>query len=169
MKVLDFIIKVLDKFCAIALVIMTVVTFAQAMNRYVFGGSFVWAEEMAIQCMLWITFLGSTIAIRKGNHTRIDFAINALPPKVKTVIEVIDYILIAVFCGYLYYVGTPLVSTNMSNLTPGMMIPRAIMYMSLTLSMLCMVLYSVVMAICTALHYEPGTFMADKEDMEGLL
>ena len=92
--------------------------------------------------MLWITFLGSTIAIRKGNHTRIDFAINMLPQKAKRTVEVIDYLLIAVFCGYLYYVSLPLVSSNLTNMTPGMMIPRALIYLSLTIGMAWTVNYS---------------------------
>lgn len=169
MKVLDLIIKILDKLCAVALALMTVVTFAQAFNRYVLGGSFVWAEELSLLCMLWITFLGSTIAIRRGSHTRIDFAINMLPKKVKRAVEVIDYLLIALFCGYLYYVSLPLVSSNLTNLTPGMMIPRAIMYLSLTVGMACTVVYSLAMGVCTAIGYDPDRGTAKDEDMGGVL
>ena len=47
-KVLDCISKVIEKICFVLMAVMTMVTFAQAFNRYVLNGSFFWAEECAI-------------------------------------------------------------------------------------------------------------------------
>lgn len=157
MKILDWIIKIFEKLCMVALVVMTFVTFAQAFNRYVLKSSFVWAEELAILGMIWIAFLGSTIAIRKSSHTRIDFVINMLPARARRVIEVVDYLLMACFCGYLFYASIALVNANVGVLTTGLKVPRAVMYAALTFGMASMVIYLIAMAVCKAVGHDPDT------------
>lgn len=154
MKLLNLVIHILSKICGVFLVIMTFVTFAQAVYRYVFGGSFVWSEELTILGMVWVTFLGSTVAIVRGSHTRIDFLINLLPAKGKRIMEAIDYICMAVFCGVLSYVSFDLVSVNANVLTNGLGIPRAVMYSALTVGTVLMVLTLVIMAVCKIMGWD---------------
>ena len=53
----------------------------QVVNRNIFGGSFVWVEELAGMCMVGITFLGAALATSTNAHTRIDFIILKLPKR----------------------------------------------------------------------------------------
>lgn len=154
MKILDFFNKILEKICFVLMIIMLSVTFAQVINRYIFGGSFFWAEECAILCMIWVTFLGSTIAIRRNSHTRIDFLINIFPPKLKKAVEVIDYLLMTVFVLYLGYISFDVLKINKGVLTVGLKISRSVMYSSLTVGMIFMAVYFIFMAICRLMDYD---------------
>lgn len=154
MKLLDVMISILNKLCGVFLIIMTFITFAQAFYRYVLGGSFLWAEELTILGMIWICFLGSIVAMRSGGHTRIDFLINLLPAPAKRIIETVDYLLMAVFCGYLGYVSIDIVKVNKATLTTGLGIPRAVMYSALTAGMILMVITLLIMAFFKAVGHE---------------
>ncbi len=154
MKYMGKFIRFLSKCCGIALVVMTVVTFMQAVNRYIFGKSFVWAEELTILGMIWITYLGSVIAMSKGGHTRIDFLINMLPAQAKRIVEGLDCILMAGFCAALCYVSIDLISLNITVKTTGLGISRAFMYGALTVGMGLLVAILLLMAICKFIDYD---------------
>lgn len=150
MKVLDFIAKVIEKLCFILLFVMTIVTFGQAVNRYVFSGSFFWAEECAIWSMIWLTLMGSVVAMHKGKHTRIDFLINMAPKGLRKWIEVLDYIIIAAFLGFLAWYSLPVVQKTGRLISPGVKLPRSVMFYSILVGSVLMVIDCLVLAVKTA-------------------
>jgi TRAP-type transport system small permease protein len=60
---------------------MVVIVFANVLMRYVFGTSVIWSEEVARHLMIWMTFVGSGLALRTGAQLGIDSLQNALPPR----------------------------------------------------------------------------------------
>lgn len=136
--------------------IMVTVTFSQVVNRFVFGGSFFWAEECAILSMIWITFLGSTVAMANGTHTRIDFLINKLPKKARAVVESIDYIIIAIFLGALSYYTLPIIKSTSNQITVGMKISRSVMYYLILVGGAIMCFYCVLLAINSIIKIKGG-------------
>ncbi len=156
MKIFSFLIKAIEKLCFALMLVMTFVTFAQAVNRYVFAGSFFWAEECAIWSMIWITMLGSTVALSRSKHTRIDFLINMFPAKVKKWIEVFDYVIIAAFLGYLGYASLPVVEKTGRLISPGLKLPRSIMFYAVLAGCVLMVVYALLLA------FKKATGMAEE-------
>lgn len=65
--------KFLEILCAILLIAITAVVFAQVVNRFVFHGTFAWAEEISIYMMVWLVFLGASINVLEESNIRIDF------------------------------------------------------------------------------------------------
>lgn len=151
-KVLDCISKVIEKICFVLMAVMTLVTFAQAFNRYVLNGSFFWAEECAIWSMIWVTMLGSCVAMHRKSHTRIDFLINMLPIGVRKWVEVFDYIIIAVFLGFLGWYSLPVIQKTGRLISTGMKLPRSIMFWAILIGCIIMVLDCLNMAVKTALR-----------------
>jgi len=154
MKVVDFVIKVIEKICFVLMLIMTFVTFAQAINRYIFSGSFFWAEEAAIWSMIWITFLGATVALRRGGHTRIDFLVNALPAKIRKWVEVFDYVVIAGFLSFLGWYSLPVIQKTGRLMSVGLRIPRSGMFYAILIGCILMVVYALLLAVCKAVGYD---------------
>ncbi|KJS83664.1 MAG: hypothetical protein JM58_12380 [Peptococcaceae bacterium BICA1-8] len=67
--------------CFVSMVLVTVITFAQVVGRYVFSHSFGWSEEVSRFLVVWITFGGSAYAFRKGAHIGVTALINRVPAK----------------------------------------------------------------------------------------
>ena len=106
--------------------------------------------------MVWMTFLGSAIAMGRGSHTRIDFLINMLPAKLRTVMEVVDYLVIGAFTAALGYFSLPIIRTTGRQFTTGMKIPRSILFYSVLVGSVLIVLYCVVLAIKQAVSLRAG-------------
>lgn len=86
----------LDLFLAsIALVILTLVTFAAVIMRYVMKAPLLWQEEAQAFCQVWMIFLGASVAFRQGSIVAIEMFVDSLPEKKKKIMEyVIDIIVV---------------------------------------------------------------------------
>lgn len=101
--------RLLDRFESVALAgllaVMTIVTFAQVVARYIFNDSFTWALELTVVCFAWLIFLGISYGIRVGSHIGVDAFVRLLPPPLARGISILAVLLCLVFCGYLIWGG----------------------------------------------------------------
>lgn len=75
-----WILKNLEELVAgIALVIMVTVTTTNVLCRYFFRSPIHWAEELAVICLVWSTFIGSAACHKRRAHLGMDFVIEHLP------------------------------------------------------------------------------------------
>jgi TRAP-type C4-dicarboxylate transport system permease small subunit len=65
----------------VLLAAMVVIVFANVVLRYAVGTSLVWSEELARHLMIWMTFVGSGLALRSGAQIGIDTLQDALPAR----------------------------------------------------------------------------------------
>lgn len=116
---------------SLALVVLTILTFAGVFFRYVFRNPILWIEEIQAFCQVWVVFLGGSVAFRTGSHVAIEMVVDTLPEKSRKVMEyIIDFIVLCVLVylcvqvqGYITQVfgksGRP---------TPILRIPYALVY-----------------------------------------
>ena len=80
---------------SVALAVLTFVTFAAVIMRYVLKAPLLWQEEAQAFCQVWMIFLGASVAFRQGSIVAIEMVVDALPEKARKVMEyVIDMIVI---------------------------------------------------------------------------
>lgn len=65
---------------------MVVVVAAQVVMRYVFNGSFDWADEVSRIAFVWTTFLAIPLGIREGAHVGITLLVDKLPAGLRSTI-----------------------------------------------------------------------------------
>jgi C4-dicarboxylate transporter DctQ subunit len=93
---------------AFLLALMTVITFAQVIARYVFNYSFVWALELVTFLFAWLIFLGMSYGVRVGSHIGVDALVKLLSPRPARVVGTIAtlcciaYALIVLYGGFIY-------------------------------------------------------------------
>jgi TRAP-type C4-dicarboxylate transport system permease small subunit len=61
--------------------IMTGCVFLQFFTRYVLNNSYAWTEEIAINCLIGVVFLGSVMCVRISRHIQVDVLYHYLPPR----------------------------------------------------------------------------------------
>ena len=71
--------RVEEAFIAIALGLMTLVTFSNVIARYVFNDNLLWALEITLFLFAWLVLLGASYCVKKDLHLGIDLLINILP------------------------------------------------------------------------------------------
>ena len=74
----------------VVMVAMVAFTGFQVFCRYIFNSALSWPEEMNIFFMAWLTFVGSSIALKQSAHIGVDLFINYLPARLRRVILLID-------------------------------------------------------------------------------
>jgi C4-dicarboxylate transporter DctQ subunit len=95
---------------ALLLALMTLVTFAQVIARYIFNYSFVWALELTTFLFGGLIFLGLSYGVRVGAHIGVDALVKILPRNLAHRISVAATMLCLiyaaiVFVGSWIYVG----------------------------------------------------------------
>ena len=92
-KVVEGIDKVINGFLTYAVVlmlaIMSVVVFAQVVFRLVHA-SIPWSEELSKYMLIWTTFLGSALCVRKGSLVGLEILSMLLPKGIGKVVSMLD-------------------------------------------------------------------------------
>lgn len=89
----------------VGLFVTTVIIFANVVARYVFQGSFVWAEEIARYLIIWVTFVGMSACVRLGAHVTMDVFFNRMPEGLRRPVWRVTNAVAVVFSLYLGYTG----------------------------------------------------------------
>jgi len=80
--------RVVEILIAIFLGMMILLVFMNVIGRYVFSVGFVWSEEVARLCFIFLVYLGSIEAMRDNRHLLIDTLMLKAPKLLQTVIYV---------------------------------------------------------------------------------
>ena len=72
---------------ATAIAIMLSAIFVNVMLRYIFRSPTAWADELALICMAYVTFVGGAAAYKRNLHFGIDILVDRLPDKGKHIMR----------------------------------------------------------------------------------
>ena len=136
----------IEAICTVLFITMALVLFAQTASRFC-GVSIFWAEELARYTMVWLVFLGSTVAVYHGAHTRIGALVNLLPPVRRRYVEAAVSLLCALIIGIIAYYGTMAYKIGMMGRSPAMGIRLGYIFGSVTFCGSLMVLFFVNRAV----------------------
>ena len=66
---------------ALGSIVLTI--FANAVGRYAFNRSIIWAEELVLLLVPWLAMAGVFLSVRRGTMIRIEYFFEKLPPGVR--------------------------------------------------------------------------------------
>ena len=89
----------------VAISVMLCAIFFNVIMRYAFRSPTAWADELAMICLAYVTFVGGAAAYKKNLHFGIDILVDRLPLAGKTVLrQLINLVFIGLF-AYVTYLG----------------------------------------------------------------
>jgi C4-dicarboxylate transporter DctQ subunit len=114
-----------DTFISVLLIAASTILFVNVVLRYVFNTGFIWAEEMVRYQIVWLVFVGASVAARKGIHIGVDAIVHLLPAPAQKVVRVAVYLLCILLCGILVFYGAELMlqTREFNQRTPAMQAP----------------------------------------------
>ena len=134
MTVLDRIDSALAKFEAVAigslLIVMSAVAFLQVITRYCFFYSLVWSEELTRYCMIWMTFLGASLAVSKQEHINIDILSDYMKRRNLDIRVILNAMVLIFLAGCIFYSLNLVISTYENDqMTPAIGFPMFTVYL----------------------------------------
>lgn len=74
-----------EGFIAITLGLMTLITFANVVARYLFNSNILWALETSVYLFAWLVLIGASHCVKTGAHLGVDVVVAALPDPLKRI------------------------------------------------------------------------------------
>jgi TRAP-type C4-dicarboxylate transport system permease small subunit len=127
--------------CLALIVAMTTVTFAQVFFRFVIVHSLPWSEEFSRYSLVWVSFLGASIALKRGLHIGVQAFVTKLSQEGRRLIYLITLVMITFFLIVVITKGFQMASFNMRQSSPAMRIPMGFPYLAVPIGSLIMVIH----------------------------
>lgn len=103
---------------------MALLVAVQVVCRYLLNHSLFWSEEVARILLVWISFLGASVAYRRGVNPSVSFVTDRLAPSVQRIVAVLVHLLAAVFFVVLVIYGYNFAAFVAKQITPALGIPK---------------------------------------------
>jgi C4-dicarboxylate transporter DctQ subunit len=122
--------KVEGFFIASILAIATVLTFTQVLFRYGLNDSIFWAEEAILYLIISMSFLSTSLGIRRGTHITVDVLKAMISKSYLPIFKGMSAIIGMAFAAALLYYGGKLfmVTLMRGQLSPALRVPIASIY-----------------------------------------
>ncbi len=85
--------------------LMTAITFANVVARYVFHSGILWGLEATTYLFAWLVLFGASYAVKTTAHLGVDALVNVLPPRVQKAVALLAVAACLVYAGMLLYGG----------------------------------------------------------------
>lgn len=121
-------------FLNVILAVLTISVFGQVLFRFIIKQSLAWSEELAIYCLVWLTFLGAAYAMSLKAHIGVDFFTDLFPLRVRKIFFTLASIASIIFYLIMIVQGYDLVKQSMAQLSPVMRIPMGWVYAVIPIS-----------------------------------
>lgn len=78
-----------ETFIAITLGLMTIITFANVIARYVFNSNILWGLEATVFLFAWLVLIGASYGVKQTFHIGIDIVLVMVPKPVRKILTLI--------------------------------------------------------------------------------
>lgn len=150
MKIIHDIDKVINKILRfiviIMLSVMSVVVFAQVLFRIVHL-SIPWSEELSKYLLIWSTFLGAAICIRKGSLVGLEFLKNSMSEEKQKILQTILNLIVCEMLLFLINVGFWAVRRVWFQITPVLKLSMGLMYAAIPIGSVFMLINQILVTI----------------------
>jgi len=109
---------------------MTITIIIQVFLRYIFSYSLSWSEEVARYLMIWVAFLGGSLALKKGLHIGVELLVTRLHQGLKRWVLLFSQLLIFLFLVYLTIGGIKLAWAVRDQSSPALLFSMSLAYLS---------------------------------------
>ena len=150
MKIIHDIDKVINKILRfiviIMLSVMSVVVIAQVLFRIVHL-SIPWSEELSKYLLIWSTFLGAAICIRKGSLVGLEFLKNSMSEEKQKILQTILNLIVCAMLLFLINVGFWAVRRVWFQITPVLKLSMGLMYAAIPIGSVFMLINQILVTI----------------------
>ncbi|MCB1312694.1 MAG: TRAP transporter small permease [Sedimentitalea sp.] len=112
----------------VALAGMVLVVGSNVALRYATGHSLPWADEVARYLMIWMTFLGAGLALRRGGHVAISNLQDVLPGRAQVALRIALVAMLLAFFVFMIVTGQDYMTRMQYQKSPALRLPFIYIY-----------------------------------------
>lgn len=129
-KVNDALFGITRKASILMFVGMVVLSILQVICRYVLKISLSFTEELARFLFIWVTFLGTAMAMKKGQHVKMELLLDSVPPALRSALEFVGRVVS--MCIYLIMIGggIAVMAKTMHQTSAALHLPMSFVYLA---------------------------------------
>lgn len=120
---------------------MSIAVFIQIIFRYLLHQPIYWSEEFPRFILIWLTFLGSAIAMKNRSHLSISLLTNRLSVKKRISVQFFANLLSLLFISILVWGGIIIAILTMPNRTAALQMPTGLVYLAVPVGGIIMIIY----------------------------
>lgn len=132
--ILDKLSKIFKYVVTIFILALTVTVTIHVFFRYVLHNTLFWGTEISVIFFMWIVFLGAAIAYHENMHICFDVFLSKMKPGLRKVVNLINYLFILFFMGYIVFFNFDVVTKNMGSYTEALKLPYGLVYSCMPIS-----------------------------------
>ncbi len=138
--------KALGAICALLLTGMVAVVFANVVARYCLNAAIGWSEEVSRFMFIWVAFLGSVLAFRRGEHLGLDILVKSRPRAAANTVLLAGDLLVVAALAYLTKGGVEMTADSLASgwVSSAVPIPYGYVYLVVPVSFALMLLDALV-------------------------
>lgn len=125
---MDGLYRVFEHLLVLGLGAMALMVFTNVVLRYAFNSGITLTEEVARFIFVWLTFIGSIVALRQGTHLGMDTVVSRLPHGGKVAFFVMSHLMMLGCCVMLWFGCWRQTVVNLDNRAPVSGLPVAVLY-----------------------------------------
>lgn len=120
--------KLYDHLSVVCMTLILLLVVGQVVMRYVFDSPLTWSEELAVYGMVYLTFIGSVMAMRDKEHIDVNIVYEFLPERFKRVFRIFSRLMTSIFLLVVIFFGFQLTFENFKVASVATKIPMAYIY-----------------------------------------
>jgi len=132
---------IMQRVAFVALVAMLAVITLQIVFR-VFFQALTWSEEVSRYLLVWVTFLGASIAYKHGRHIAVTFVVDAMPAPLRRVVRAGAIVAAMVFFALVSFTGYKYMMLQSAQVSASLRMSMGLVYSIIPLSLATMLLYA---------------------------
>jgi TRAP-type C4-dicarboxylate transport system permease small subunit len=126
--------------------VMVLVVAAQVFCRYLLNHSLFWSEELARYLLVWLTFLGATVAYRRGLHPSVDFLYARVASGVARMMRLASTLAAMLLFGVMTVGGTQFAHFIRTQISPALQVPKWTVMLVVPLSGALLILHTLALS-----------------------
>ena len=132
----------LDHLIGVLLIVIFILIIVQIVMRFVFSNPLSWSEELSRYLLIWITFLGASLAVKQGSHLVVGADITQkLSVKKQHILKLGTYCAVILVVAILGVEGLKLSMNTMGYEAVSFPMPMGFVWLALPVNALLMLYY----------------------------
>jgi len=127
---------------------MAVVVAAQVFFRYVLNHSLFWSEELARFLLVWLTFLGASVAYYRKAHPGVDVLYKKMGPFGRKASTIFIHLASLVLFGVMIYYGCQFAWFVRLQISPALYLPKWIVKSIIPISGIILMVHGITFIFC---------------------
>jgi TRAP-type C4-dicarboxylate transport system permease small subunit len=142
-KVTEKIVKLLSILCIITITGLTIIVFVQVFSRFM-KVSIPGTEEIARLLVVWLTFLGTSLAFHEKMHLSVSYFVNLVSTGLRHKIKILVHGLMILLFSILMIFGFRLTIAAMDTTSSTLQLPMGLFYLVIPISAIFSIYFIVV-------------------------